>query len=123
MKLSEAIRKGATLHPQVFGCFVGWAQEEEDGTPIMGTCAIGAAYEAITGNLPTNPFDDTTIEALLLDEIDEMNDEFGDERVIGYPSQLGLTRHEEVTSVIACLNDFYAWKREDIADYLQEEGL
>ena len=48
MKLSEAIRRGAALRPQAFEMYQG---TNEEG--ISTTCALGAAYEAITGRLPS----------------------------------------------------------------------
>lgn len=42
-KLSQAIRIGAKLRPQ---CRDGFF------TDSHGTCALGAAYEAVSGNLP-----------------------------------------------------------------------
>lgn len=42
MKLSEAIRLGAMLHPQCFhGCY-----ELDDGGTIVASCALGAAQQA-----------------------------------------------------------------------------
>lgn len=51
MKLSEAIRQGAALHPQAFGAYV---TELLDGT--VCTCTLGAAYEGLTGELPPMQF-------------------------------------------------------------------
>src|SRR5690348_3269547 len=48
MKLSEAIRKGAALRPQCFETY-----KSRDSLGNWSTCALGAAYEAVTGELPT----------------------------------------------------------------------
>lgn len=43
MRLSEAIRLGAMLHPQ---CFCGFATFDVTQNKITATCALGAAWEA-----------------------------------------------------------------------------
>jgi hypothetical protein len=53
MKLSEAIRIGAAKRPQAFGDYLGSLL---DGTPT--TCALGAAYEACTNDLPPSAAED-----------------------------------------------------------------
>lgn len=52
MKLSEAIRDGARLHPQTTRYF------RDDNS----TCALGAAYVAISGSLPPMHTDPETNE-------------------------------------------------------------
>jgi hypothetical protein len=89
MRLSEAIRIGARIRPQcsqVYG-------DEYAGT----SCAIGAAWEAVTGQ---NPWE---VEPLKLDEI------------------LGRTR-AGIRSEIFSRNDS-GESRESIADWLEAQGL
>ena len=53
MKLSEAIREGAKLRPQCKGAFYS---TNDQG--VVSSCALGAAYEAVTGELPHAPLID-----------------------------------------------------------------
>lgn len=46
MKLSEAIKTGRTIRPQIRGAFRSIATHHK-----AGTCDLGAAYEALTGRL------------------------------------------------------------------------
>ncbi len=89
MKLSEAIRLGATLRPQGFGAF----------NTDEGTCAIGAAFNAIGKDAE-------------IEQVEEWND-------------LILHRFEcpvcdrRAHSTIVHLNDFHRWTREQIASWVE----
>lgn len=95
MKLSEAIRLGSTLAPQAFGNF------KHGG----GTCALGAAWEAVCGDIGVGILDlpsdwswtgRTSVECPACDA----------------PSG-------SVTRVITHLNDDHRWTREAIADWVK----
>ena len=51
MKLSEAIRQGAAIRPQAYR---DYCTRLPDGG--YATCALGAAYEALTGQLPPSAY-------------------------------------------------------------------
>lgn len=65
MKLSEAIRLGALLHPQCFDTMV----LHNDSGSVVGTCALGAAAEA--------GFKLHTVDILLRSKITRLNDRAG----------------------------------------------
>jgi hypothetical protein len=90
MKLSEAIRLGAMLGPQAFGCL------EYNGA----TCALGAAYKALGITKPSEmnlgePFENITCP------------ECGD---VGRGDSLVTIAH---------LNDIHRWTREHIAEQVE----
>lgn len=99
MKLSEAIREGALLRPQAYGV----AAEDYGG--CICTCALGAAYEVMFGYL------------------------FGlDELPAGHPHYIyywyedaGVPR--ALVSEVIDRNDTWHQSREEIADWVQEQGF
>jgi hypothetical protein len=93
LKLSEAIRKGARLRPQG----TGWWHR--DGK----SCALGAAYEALTGRI-TNDYSGVTLETIHI-------------MATAFPAFYALT-HE-----IGKMNDIQHLTREQIADWLEAQGL
>lgn len=107
MKLSEAMKQGATMHPQGAGAYAG-----RQGNKWY-TCALGAAYEGITGNLPRmarlsrRPFNSVPELAKVYD-IRE-----------AHPISGG---RGDLWWLISDLNDNHHWSREQIADWLREKG-
>lgn len=101
MKLSEAIRKGAKLRPQcTTGRFFG----------NIGTCALGAAVEAVTGH-PHHT--DGTALAVLHKEWKFLN-----------PRKKGDgIALSSIGQKIVQMNDNEHMTREQIADWLAEQGL
>lgn len=89
MKLSEAIREGAKLRPQYFGA---------DYFGNGGSCALGAAYEAVTGHGHYYADDAPTIEDLFPSLTVELEMEIWDK------------------------NDQECLSREQIADWLEARG-
>lgn len=100
MKLSEAIRLGAMLGPQLYG------RTRDDG---LGSCALGAALLAIgdEGQLYT---DAMGYWPLLMEPAPSVPEaiakEFGESAPI-------------ILSVIRGLNDYSRWTREQIADWVE----
>jgi hypothetical protein len=101
MKLSEAIREGAKLRPQAFGSYFN-----KNGR----SCALGAAYEACTGEK----------------NIDLSNPTFWN----AYPELLEMQRVDSpyesfsyLKSAILYLNDRAKWTREQIADFVEQQGF
>ena len=93
LKLSEAIRLGAMWRPQAFGVLT-------DG---VGTCAIGAATEAM--GLP-------------------LDDEMPNPREWDFVLKIRacpvcITHDPDRLNVVAHLNDDHRWTRERIADWVE----
>ena len=99
MKLSEAIRRGAALRPQAHG---DYSRILANGT--ICTCALGAAYEAITGQIPPSVHDNNPGEV--------------DSAIIAATGASPYTRGR-----IVRWNDEEGVTREEIAAWLEEEGL
>jgi hypothetical protein len=101
MRLSEAMRRGATLHPQAFGHYfdVGLAGE------IVASCAIGCSLEAvgITNNPSTQQIN--YIFPVLIDSPDT-----------SCPADCGFSG--DLGSTICHLNNSH-WTRERIADWVE----
>ena len=98
MKFSEAIRIGSKLRPQCREIYF-------DG---VGSCALGAAMEAKTGS--------TSLSSM---SVSDLSDKY-----LTYFAHPAWPGHEaELFTIIVQLNDQYLWTREEIADWLQEQGL
>ena len=99
MKLSEAIRAGAALRPQAHGEYVinYWNGPSR-------TCAIGAAYEGITGKLP-DP-----------DWADDLNR-------VRKTIYKATGADDVLLNTVIQLNDDQYQTREQIADWLEAQGL
>lgn len=100
MKLSEAIRIGAAKRPQAFDAF---ATVDESGQ--VSTCALGAAYEALTGHPPSTTLTklgEGALECYLADRLD---------------ISVGVIR------TVIILNDGQRLSREQIAAGLEAQGL
>lgn len=105
MKLSQAIRKGAKLRPMAYGEFFHW-----DRNKCMGSCALGAAYEAITGSKQAFPWD-------IAGAIGAATGVILDERKVFFEGQIRY-----LDRAITYANDTLKWTREAIADWLEGEG-
>jgi hypothetical protein len=112
MKLSEAIREGAKLHPK------GKRYYFQPTADSCQTCALGAAYEAIEHNIPEDfsleddfvvlAIENATGASLFLDEVQ---------------SPVEVNNEDSLYNVIAFLNDDCDWTREQIADWLEGIAL
>lgn len=113
MKLSEAIREGAKLRPQAFGDYI---REVEDpahpGHYLTYTCAQGAAFEVIAGELPESQWKEKRVNPTLCKVCGVGN------KRLSHP-QFGRMC---VLSMVGLLNDDARWTREQIADWLEERG-
>lgn len=101
MRLSEAIRKGATIRPQTFNDY--W-NSLDDGY-MVGTCALGAALEAV--GIP--------LQAMCEDAV---RLHFPETRRSWESVPGVITLSDE----IEYRNDTLHQTREEIADWLQEQG-
>jgi hypothetical protein len=102
--LSEAIRLGAMQRPQFFGGALSGTLP--DGR--VGTCAIGAALEAIGVQLIE--FDAINAPAPWSDFV---------EQVERCPA-VECAKRNTIAGVAAHLNDFHRWTREAIADWVEQ---
>jgi len=109
LKLSEAMRLGAMLKPQIFG-------EVFDG---VGTCAMGAAYDAI-GALDQLPciYDilKTDNNILPITCAGALQWHRGILREPAICPECGSADH--LHYIVTHLNDSHRWSRERIADYI-----
>jgi hypothetical protein len=107
-KLSQAIREGAKLRPQTT---LAYFYRCDDGE--LGSCALGAAAEALGLNLSSEGI------GMQTDSI--LSKRFGG--LLDKPTQHPLFPHVvlRLEKVITDLNDVQGWSREQIADWL--EGL
>ena len=92
LKLSEAIREGAKLRPQGFDAFF---QTKDDG--VRCSCALGAAFEAMTG----------------------MDDYWAGDHTL---RELFPTVPVDVFTNITAMNDASLLSREEIADQVEAWG-
>lgn len=99
MKLSEAIRIGAALRPQAHR---DYCDVLPDGR--YATCALGAAYEALTGQLPPSVYDG--------------NRYLIDNAIVDATGATARIRQQ-----VARWNDEEALTREEIAARLEAQGL
>lgn len=120
MKLSEAIRLGAQKRAQNFGDYVQQFQVDENsvwGPYEYRTCAIGAAYEYITGKLPQPDWlQDGKVNKAIYKACGVRNVR------IPYPDSVLPECKAYVVDVVSSLNDTHKWSREQIADYLESIG-
>jgi hypothetical protein len=109
-KLSECIREGAKKRPQAFGDYI------QDNC----TCALGAAYEAITNKMPMpDGLDDGMVKATIYSATGTKDCN------VPYPPGSfgeGFRMHPEILDLITSLNDTEHWTREHIAGYLESIG-
>lgn len=105
LKLSEAIRIGASLRGQ---CFQQWYEQGR-------SCALGAAAEAIFGECKLDG--------------DGLVRYFPELETVFLPSPVGINRSladgeesDKLIDHIVLLNDEMEWKREAIADWLEAVG-
>jgi hypothetical protein len=95
MRLSEAIRLGAMLHPQTFGAMCVAKLSGE----IVSTCALGAARSA----------------GLTKSELDRL---MGVQSWYPCPASVGHCNSRRLTTIVVHLNDDHRWTREQIADWV-----
>lgn len=99
MQLSEAIRLGSSLHPQHFGAYCAYSQEE-----VYATCALGAVSQAIGVDVYSLK---DSVSTFLIRKFPILN--------------FLLCNHFTVFQEIVGMNDTLKKSREEIADWV--EGL
>jgi hypothetical protein len=105
LRLSEAIRLGAMLRPQFFGASSGTLP---DGR--VGTCAMGAALEAIG----FGPKEFCVIRPPMLEPWTDFA--LQEERC----PVVDCAKPNTISGVAAHLNDAHKWTREAIADWVEQ---
>ncbi len=135
MKLSEAIRLGATLHPQCFSGFEGTAKHVEFGGGFpwihileeKTTCALRAAYEANGSGFYRVTVPAGTYTASFRGAAGIVT-EAQEQQVWDTPSHWPLEAEslcpqcrqiDVLKRTIAHLNDVHKWTREAIADFVE----
>jgi len=115
LKLSTCIREGAKKRPQAFGDFICEIASPNTSTPEYSTCALGAAYEHITGELPY-PEDEQQVSDTLYKTCGLNNFR------VPYPEVTYAGMEACIDDIVTTLNDTFRWTREQIADYLESIG-
>lgn len=121
IKPSEAIRLGSLTTRQAFGSTVA-----DVNTPMMATCAIGAMYVGLGwvpgSRISPSPTVDV-VNPLLSKAFDEGSCPADTSchilQRVKREAMGNLTLHR----VVVHLNDQHSWRREDIADWLEGQGL
>ena len=112
--LSQAIRLGATFRPQTYGNFCD----------VIGSCAFGAAFEAVGVEIER--------EKQPWPEFKRVMTERGWKEIVkremrcpdcGDFHGLGSKHFKTLYAVIVELNNYHFWTREQIADWLEAQGL
>ncbi len=114
MELSDAIRAGAKLRPQAFGSAYGTA---EDGS--LGTCALGAAYEAagcLTFTAESDGGKQIHLRTGIADAFPVLGERYDEPLPCGCKSVLIRT---QIEGIIIHLNDKHRWPREVIAKWVR----
>lgn len=129
MKLSEAIRLGAMLRPQLHGGMYSLRDVAVPGDVLglrrerVASCALGAAYEAVSAGrrmVPSTgesrPFRGDAVAAGEMIEIIDTPHEW---RVLFITVACPMCAAvEQVLRTIPHLNDDHIWTREQIADWV-----
>lgn len=115
MKLSTAIREGAKLRPQAFRAYF----YTKNG--VICSCAFGAAYEAVTGNLPRRG-NKNYIDEVITPVLDANFPVLQTFERFACPADKNCTICSPF-NIVTHLNDTHDWTREQIADWLEEKGF
>jgi hypothetical protein len=118
MTLSDAIRLGAEQRPQTEGALFGWVNYVRGN---LGSCAMGAAYEGLTGKtlLPL-------MDLMPADDVGSYEDAWYRLKAAfpqlsmssaGCP-ECRITVTHSLKFTIEHLNDVHEWTREAIADWI-----
>ena len=115
LTLSEAIKQGAQLRPQAFGALFRKADAGSDET-LMGSCALGAAFEA-TGEIPSIE------EGNHYEIYDELEEHFAILRTRATCPECDhpAMRNNTLGAVITHLNDSHFYTREQIAAWVAQQ--
>lgn len=104
MRLSEAIRLGATMKPQGFGSLLVVGSNGREYT-----CAMGAAFDAV------GAAQDIRAVAFVFPGYSR--------KVFPICDACKLPARVGVTSMVMHLNDAHSWTREKIADWVEEQEV
>jgi hypothetical protein len=126
MKLSEAIRAGSQLRPMAKNDFFvryQFSVKEDD----VHSCALGAAYEAVVGGLPSIGVGGTVYQrnsqGLAINGELHASWPYLLDAWCESPARMGATGVVTLQEVIATMNDWGHFTREQIADWLESVGL
>lgn len=113
MKLSEAMKAGIPLTEPITGQYEKY---DPDTGKICGTCALGAAWVGLHG-VDLDPNKTGGVGWDLAKQWPEINDVF--DRVHPITQATG----QSIYKIVIDLNDKHGWSREQVADWLEKEGL
>ena len=133
MRLSEAIRLGAMLRPQAYGGFYQ-SFKYPDGSSVVGSCALGAAAEAIGAVAKVCGFgyDHDPLRRIgknwpsaigTIAACPCCQDETVALVFAGTRRQFRLRTVVNVISAVSHLNDRHRWSREQIADWVAQQAV
>lgn len=111
IKLSTAIREGAKIRPQ---CFSDYFLKDDVG--VLCSCALGAAYETFHGGI---------LDLHKMPDPFEIIAEFGidhEQYIYLCPHNCDFGLEKSMQDLIAHLNDYHKWTREQIADHVESLG-
>ena len=117
LKLSEAIRRGARLRPQARGDFFMFVWDDHSDVCELGSCALGAAFEAAYPGEDVEEIERAWGLADLSEELFEAFPVLREEQP-ALPGAKPLSLFQKVSR----LNDKDGWTREHIADWLERQG-
>jgi hypothetical protein len=118
MRLSDAIREGAKKRPQATGELFRLttivSEKTGEERRVMGSCALGAAYEAVKGLPRRERRSDLSARHVQK----AVNEGLDLSALVIVPRESYRGGKETLENTIVILNDEYGWSREDIADWL-----
>lgn len=113
LSLSQAARKGAEMHPQGYGELVE-SRCTPEGEETLCTCFLGAAWAGLGHDIH---YMEAEEEAQICYELKKVWP------LLDVVRKGPVHLHGPLQSIITRLNDLKRWTREDIADWLESEGL
>lgn len=121
-KLSALMRQGSTLRPEYREAYAGIVMKDNDLSSItIGTCPLGAAYEAATGMLPHDEMEQAELYKALrrATGIDLSRECLQLQKVNGDQLLPEKCRAVRLDQFINHLSLDLGWSRERIADFLE----
>ena len=125
MRLSEAIREGASLRPQAIGVLIS-RKYTDVGQATFSTCAIAAAFEAVGGDIEdllAPSYQGVQVISPCDKAVAYLKEQglLGKDPMVAYTLE-GTDERHPLSDTIMYLNDDDEWSRERIADWLESIG-
>ena len=113
---SQYLRIGKELHPQVFGTYFQYGHYYD----IIGTCAIGAIWQAYDRGNPIEAGRDAR--DIMLELAGDLSLEHLSDNAQSCLLGRQIPTLDKAHWLVTELNDYCKWSREDIADELEALG-